>query len=68
VSDTRYTHFSLLKTLEAGFRLPCLNHACDAGVNVMADLFATTAIPSVQSAANVTANLAPQPATQAGGN
>jgi hypothetical protein len=34
-----YTHFSLLKTLEAGFRLPCLNHACDAGVQVMADLF-----------------------------
>jgi hypothetical protein len=68
VSDTRYTHFSLLKTLEAGFRLPCLNHACDAGVNVMADLFAVTAVPSVLSAANVTANLAPQPATQAGGN
>jgi hypothetical protein len=68
VSDTRYTHFSLLKTLEAGFRLPCLNHACDTGVNVMTDLFAVTAVPSVLSAANVTANLAPQPATQAGGN
>jgi hypothetical protein len=68
VSNTRYTHFSLLKTLEAGFRLPCLNHACDAGVNVMTDLFAVTAVPSVQSAASVTANLAPQPATQAGGN
>jgi len=24
-----YTHFSLLKSLEAGFGLPCLNHACD---------------------------------------
>jgi hypothetical protein len=36
-SRRRYTHFSLLKTLEAGFRLPCLNHACDA--NVMDDLF-----------------------------
>jgi len=35
-----YTHFSLLKTLEAGFGLPCLNHACDAGVSVMSDLFA----------------------------
>ena len=34
-----YTHFSLLKTIEAGFGLPCLNHACDAGVNVMSDLF-----------------------------
>ena len=35
-----YTHFSLLKSLEAGFQLPCLNHACDATTNVMADLFA----------------------------
>jgi hypothetical protein len=34
-----YTHFSLLKTLEGGFRLPCLNHACDANVSVMSDLF-----------------------------
>jgi phosphatidylinositol-3-phosphatase len=34
-----YTHFSLLKSLEAGFDLPCLNHACDSTVNVMSDLF-----------------------------
>jgi len=34
-----YTHFSLLKSLEAGFRLPCLNHACDEDVKVMSDLF-----------------------------
>jgi hypothetical protein len=34
-----YTHFSLTKTLEAGFGLGCLNHACDSGVNVMSDLF-----------------------------
>lgn len=34
-----YTHFSLLKTLEAGFDLPCLNHACDTNVSVMSDLF-----------------------------
>ena len=39
-SGQRYTHFSLLKTLEGAFGLPCLNHACDAGVNVMSDLFA----------------------------
>jgi hypothetical protein len=39
-SSVRYTHFSLLKTLEAGFGLACLNHACDAGVAVMSDLFA----------------------------
>lgn len=38
-SSVRYTHFSLLKTLEAGFGLPCLNHACDANVKVMSDLF-----------------------------
>lgn len=34
-----YTHFSLLKSLEAGFNLPCLNHACDSKVQVMSDLF-----------------------------
>jgi hypothetical protein len=39
-SSQFYTHFSLLKSLESAFHLPCLNHACDADVNVMADLFA----------------------------
>jgi phosphatidylinositol-3-phosphatase len=39
-SDTFYTHFSLLKSVEAGFRLPCLNHACDSSTSVMSDLFA----------------------------
>ncbi len=39
-SARRYTHFSLLKSMEAGFKLPCLNHACDDGVIVMSDLFA----------------------------
>ncbi|GAC1416415.1 MAG: hypothetical protein NVSMB62_06000 [Acidobacteriaceae bacterium] len=34
-----YNHFSLLKTVEAGLGLPCLNHACDADVKVMSDLF-----------------------------
>jgi len=29
VVATNYDHFSLLRTLEAGFGLPCLNHACD---------------------------------------
>jgi len=38
-SSTFYNHFSLLKTLEAGFGLPCLNHACDKDVTVMSDLF-----------------------------
>ncbi len=38
-SAVRYTHFSLLKSVEAGFHLPCLNHACDKDVAVMSDLF-----------------------------
>ena len=40
-SGRRYTHFSTLKSLEAGFGLPCLNHACDDSVAVMSDLFGT---------------------------
>lgn len=38
-SATPYDHFSLLRTLEAGFGLPCLNHACDATSKVMNDMF-----------------------------
>lgn len=37
-SNQFYTHFSLLRSIESGFRLPCLNHACDA--STMSDLFA----------------------------
>jgi hypothetical protein len=40
MSRQMYTHFSLLKSLEAGFGLPCPNHACDASVSLMTDLFA----------------------------
>lgn len=32
---TPYDHFDLLHTLETGFRLPCLNHACDSTANVI---------------------------------
>jgi len=39
-SNVRYTHFSLLKSMEAAFVLHCLNHACDANTAVMSDLFA----------------------------
>lgn len=39
-SGRYYNSFSLLKSLEAGFGLPCLNHACDRDVSVMSDLFA----------------------------
>jgi hypothetical protein len=38
-SGKYYNSFSLLKSLEAAFGLPCLNHACDADVSVMSDLF-----------------------------
>jgi hypothetical protein len=38
-SSNYYNSFSLLKTMEGAFGLPCLNHACDPGVNVMSDLF-----------------------------
>jgi phospholipase C len=43
VSKQPYSHFSLLKTLEAGFDLPCLNHACDSNVSLMSDLFGVDA-------------------------
>ena len=38
-SSRFYTHFSLLKTIQAGLGLPCLNHSCDASVPLMEDLF-----------------------------
>lgn len=38
-SNKFYTHYSLLKSVEAGLGLPCLNHACDSSVAVMSDLF-----------------------------
>jgi len=38
-SNVFYDHFSLLRTLEGGFKLPCLNHACDANTQAMTDLF-----------------------------
>jgi hypothetical protein len=40
-SNLPYNHFSLLKSLEAGFGLDYLNHAGDANVLPMSDLFAT---------------------------
>lgn len=38
-SGNYYNSFSLLKTIEAAFGLPCLNHACDSDVATMSDLF-----------------------------
>ena len=34
-----YDHYSLTKTLDGAFGLRCLNHACDAGVQAITDLF-----------------------------
>lgn len=34
-----YDHYSLLRTLQAGFGLPCLNHSCDSTSKVMNDMF-----------------------------
>ena len=41
-SNVKYTHFSLLKTLEAGFGLQYINHAADQNVKLMSDLFGNT--------------------------
>ena len=38
-SKNFYSSYSLLKSLEAGLHLPCLNHACDNNVKTMSDLF-----------------------------
>jgi hypothetical protein len=38
-SGTFYNSYSLLKSLEASFHLPWLNHACDSDVKTMSDLF-----------------------------
>ena len=38
-SSKAYDHYSLLRTLEAGFGLKCLNHACDKTSKVMSELF-----------------------------
>lgn len=40
-SQNFYDSFSLTKSIEAGFGLPCLNHACDSSTSVMSDLFAS---------------------------
>lgn len=50
-SNTFYTHFSLLKSIEAGLGLPCLNHACDSSTKVMSDLFGVNNYPAQQSSA-----------------
>jgi phosphatidylinositol-3-phosphatase len=38
-SSRLYDHFSLLRTLQAGFGLPCLNHSCDSTSRVMNEMF-----------------------------
>jgi hypothetical protein len=38
-SNQFYVSFSLLRSLEGGFGIPCLNHACDASTAAMSDMF-----------------------------
>jgi len=38
-SGKYYNHFSLLRTIEGGLGLGCLNHACDSSTKTMRDLF-----------------------------
>ena len=38
-SEEFYMQFSLLKTVDAGFGLSCLNRMCDGSVEVMTNLF-----------------------------
>ena len=39
-SSQFYVSFSLLRSIEGGFGIPCLNHACDSNTAAMSDLFA----------------------------
>jgi phosphatidylinositol-3-phosphatase len=39
VDSNVYDHFSLLRTLQTGFGLPCLNHSCDATSKIMNVMF-----------------------------
>ena len=59
-SATAYNHFSLLKSIEGGLGLPCLNHACDTTVNVMSDLFGSSFNQAPQSR-TVPAHALPSP-------
>jgi phosphatidylinositol-3-phosphatase len=40
--NTAFNHYSLLRTMEAGFGVPCLAHACDSVVPPMTKLFANS--------------------------
>ena len=40
VDNRFYNHYSLLKTIEAGFDLPYLGHAADPGTHTLAPLLA----------------------------
>jgi hypothetical protein len=39
IDGTPYNHYSLLRSMEDAFGLPCLAHACDSAVVPMAPLF-----------------------------
>lgn len=51
-SATPYTHYSLLRTIEDTFGLPCLRHACDQQTSAYGDeVWGGTAAPIVATAA-----------------
>jgi hypothetical protein len=50
VDSTPFNHYSLLLTIEDAFRLPCLAHACDAGLVPLAKLFGAAADPAATHA------------------
>lgn len=56
MSNQPYSHFSLLKTLDAGFGLQCLNHACDKNVQVMSDMFTDTGHHDHKDTKNLSVN------------
>jgi Phosphoesterase family len=52
---TPFNHYSLLRTIENAFGLPCLRHACDKGLVPMAKLFGAAADPVAGQAVAVPA-------------
>jgi hypothetical protein len=57
-SSVPYTHYSLLRTIEASFGLPCLDESCEA--NDMADMFRPAGAPPA-TRPPVPASLTPSP-------
>jgi len=48
IDPTPFNHYSLLRTIEDAFSLPCLRHACDRGLVPMAKLFGALSDPAAR--------------------